>query len=338
MLIHQPFPWLDPVFDRLLAMRDALPHAILLHGPRGIGKSALAEAFGAALLCERPGERGHACGACEACGWLSQDSHPDVRRLSIGEDDPETGEKASREIRIPQVRALAGFLGVGPHRGGRKLVIVEPADALNTPAANALLKTLEEPPGDTVFLLVTGRADGLPATIRSRCVAVGVPMPDPAAASAWLCAEPGVSPSEAPTLLAAAGGAPLRARELADPAKAQVHGTVLEAFSGIPGHSAMRAADAIAAIAPRDWLPVLQAWVSDLGRVLGGAPPRRYPGEAARLGMVARSTTLERVSAFEAWLRRQRPATEHPVNPRLFCEDIVLRYSALFGQGQTAGR
>ncbi|MEN9316563.1 MAG: polymerase subunit delta, partial [Pseudomonadota bacterium] len=183
-----------------------------------------------------------------------------------------------------------------------------------------------------------GRADGLPATIRSRCVAVAVPMPDPEAAAAWLCAEPGISPPDAPRLLAAAGGAPLHARELADPAKAQVHKAVLEAFAGIPGHSAMRAADAIAAIAPRDWLPILQAWVSDLGRVLGGGAPRRYPGEAARLGTVARSTSLERLSGFEAWLRRQLPATGHPVNPRLFCEDIALRYSALFGQGRTAAR
>lgn len=319
-------------------MRSALPHALLIHGPRGIGKSSLAEAFSAALLCERPSEAGNACGHCEACGWLAQGNHPDFRRLSPGEDDPETGEKASRDIRIAQVRALSGFLSVGAHRGGRKLVIVDPADALNTPAANALLKTLEEPPGDTVFLLVTGRADGLPATIRSRCVAVSAPMPDAAAASAWLCAEPCVAAADAGILLAASGGAPLRARDLADPAKAQVHRSVIEAFSGLPGHSAMHAVDAIAAVAPRDWLPILQAWVSDLGRVLAGASPRRYPREAARLGAVARSTNLERVAEFDRWLLRQRPATEHPVNPRLFCEDVALRYVAMFVRGQSAGR
>ena len=352
-------------------MREALPHALLLHGPPGIGKSALSEVFAAALLCEQPDADGRACGGCAACGWFAQGNHPDVRVLAPGGDDEEGKEKASREIKIAQVRALAGFLSVGAHRGGRKVVIVDPADALNVPAANALLKTLEEPPGDTVFLLVTGRADALPATIRSRCVALGLPMPTIEVARTWLVERlAGSDPEDAPVpaadadtgmrkpargaiaarpaarpraedvdaWLAASAGSPLRALALAEPARAASHGLAVETLTRIPGQSALSGAEALAAIAPRDWLPILQAWLSDLGRVLAGARPRRYPAQHERLSALARSTTLAQVTAFEGWLRQQLPATEHPLNPRLFCEDTLLRYEAIFGQGAGTNR
>ena len=317
-------------------MRGALPHALLLHGPAGTGKPALAEAFASALLCERPAGSGAACGGCEACAWMAQDNHPDVRRLAPGADEEgEAKEKASREIRIGQVRALSGFLSVGAHRGGRKVVVVDPADALNTPAANALLKTLEEPPGDTVFLLVTDRADGLPATIRSRCVAVSVGMPPLATARDWLMRQSEVAAATGPERdvegwLAAAGGAPLRALELAEPAASAALRQVVDAIAALPEGSPLAAAESLAGIPPRDWLPVFQGWLADLGRVLADAQPRRHPGRAARLAAVAASTSPQALGGFDAWLQSQRPLTGHPLNARLFCEDVMLRYAAAF--------
>jgi DNA polymerase-3 subunit delta' len=276
---------------------------------------------------------------CIACGWFAQSNHPDFRLL-VPEADEEGGEgragraegkaKASRAIRIQQVRALSEFLAVGGHRGGRKVVLLSPADALNTPAANALLKTLEEPPGDTVFLLVTSHGDALPATIRSRCVAVGVPMPAPDVALAWLAAQEGIGPGSAPALLAAAGGAPLRALALAEPLEAAAHRTVLQALAELPDTTVIQAADTVAAHPARMWLPLLLAWVSDLGRVLAGAQPRRFPDRADRLARLARSTSLERVANYAAWLQHQQGVAEHPLNPRLLCEDTLLRYGALF--------
>lgn len=333
------YPWLDPVLASLLARRRALPHALLIHGVPGIGKSALATAFANALLCEQPTPTGAACGTCPACGWFAQSNHPDLRLLAPGvEEDAAGKEKASRDIRIGQIRALAGFLGVGAHRGGRKVVVIDPADAMNVPAANALLKTLEEPLGDTVFLLVSSRADALPATIRSRCVAVAVPMPTADVALAWLVEDLRLAdaPTSAETVrgwLAAVGGAPLRARAFAEPAEAAAHRLVLKSVASIPENTAIQTADAIASLPARAWLPMLQAWIGDLGRVAAGAQPRRFPAQTARLRQLASATTLARVGGFDAWLGRQLPATEHPLNARLFCEDVLMRYTALFNEG-----
>lgn len=344
-MIHD---WNTPILKRLLGMRDALPHALLLHGPEGVGKAALARRFAAALLCEAPLPDGDACGRCPACGWFAQSNHPDFRLLAPeADEEPAEGSKAtgkgeggktkaSRDIRIQQVRALGEFLSVGAHRAGRKLVLVCPADALNTPAANALLKTLEEPPGDTVFLLVTGHADALPATIRSRCVAVEVPLPAPQAALAWLGSLPGIDPAAASGALAAAGGAPLLAAALAEPAQAAAHRSVVLALAGLPENSPLQAAEALAAVAARNWLPVLQGWVADLGRVLAGTQPRRFPDQAERFARLARQTGLQRVTGFAGWLQRQQAVVEHPLNPRLLAEDTLLRYCALFAPGAKA--
>jgi len=319
------------VLDRLLEARGSLPHALLLAGPSGIGKGILSMHLASALLCEHPAPTGHACGGCAACGWFRQGSHPDFRRLAPGGDDDESRDKPSLEIRIPQVRALSEFLSVGGHRGGRKVVVLDPADALNTPAANALLKTLEEPAGQTHFLLVSGRPDTLPATIRSRCVTVKIGLPPAAMAQAWLVAHAGASTGQAGAWLAAAGGAPLRAASLAEPSQAAAYRLIVQTVQQIPDNSSIQAAEALAAVPARAWLPLLQAWVTDLGRVAAGCAARRFPDQQDRLRELAGATALPRIVRYADWLVRQAAAVDHPLNPRLFCEDALLRYRTLFG-------
>ena len=322
--------WLQPILERILAGRRTLAHALLIGGPPGVGKSLLAVRLANALLCEAPTAAGDACGRCAACGWFAQGNHPDFRRLSPGGEDEESREKASLEIKIGQVRALADFLSVGGHRGGCKLVLVDPAEALNVPAANALLKTLEEPSGETLFLLVSARPDALPATIRSRCVAIPVALPSAADSRAWLAAQTAASAQEILALLAAAGGAPLRAAALAEPTQAAAYRLMLKTVLQIPDNSSIQAAEALAAVPARAWLPLLQAWVTDLGRVAAGSVPQHFPEQHDRLRQLARSTALPRVVRFADWLIRQAAAVDHPLNPRLFCEDTLLRYRALF--------
>src|SRR5690606_4245154 len=173
-----------PYFDgqaalvgRLLGEGESLAHALLLAGSPGAGKRRTAEALAQGLLCETPRtgrEGGLACGACSGCRWFEAGNHPDFRLVSLLEKDG----KLAWEISIDQVRQLEDFAGLSAFRDGARVVLVDPAETLSVPAANALLKLLEEPGGRTWFLLVTHRPDSLPATVRSRCRRVAVPAPD----------------------------------------------------------------------------------------------------------------------------------------------------------------
>lgn len=346
------YKWLVPAWQQLLAQRTTLHHALLIHGPAGIGKSAFADELARSLLCESPLPDGAACGRCSACGWFAQGNHPDLRRLApasveeggdsdagagAGEEPAgkaggpsgsksggRSGSKPSRDIRIDQVRALERFTEVGGHRGATRIVLIDPADAMNAAAANALLKTLEEPGGGTRFVLVTDRPDALPATIRSRCRTLALPLPPADEAAAWLAADVGVDLAQARAWLAAAGGAPLRARRFADPAQAAIHRLVVETVAGLPETGVVQAADALADVPPAIWVATLQAWVVDLQRVCVGAPPRYFPDRAERLGALARRAGLAALDRLAARLDRSARAVDHPLNPRLMVEDALL--------------
>ena len=167
------YPWQADDWSRLQQLRSHWPHALLLHGQAGIGKLRFAQHLAQGLLCEAQQPNGEPCGHCAACGWFSQGNHPDYRIVvpdalaaergpASADDSADKADKAdgdegrktrapSKEIRIEQVRALLDFSGVGSHRGGMRVVVLYPAEALNVAAANALLKTLEEPPAGVVF-------------------------------------------------------------------------------------------------------------------------------------------------------------------------------------------
>ena len=330
--------WLQATHHRLLTSRDALPHAMLLLGPHGVGKSLLAHRFAAALLCESPLPDGDACGQCLACGWYEQGNHPDFRLLRPGTDELEPKEGASQEIKIAQVRALADFLAVGAHRAGRKIVLIDPADALNIPAANALLKTLEEPSGLTIFLLVASRADSLPATIRSRCVVNTIALPSRQEALAWLQSRLQGDPADLHDWLAAAGGSPLQAAAMAEADQAAAYRMIVQTLSDLPENSPLSAAAALSAVPARTWIPMMQAWISDLARISVGGTACRFPKQSARLESLSRNTTLDRIVGYAQWLLGQARSADHPLNPRLFCEDTLLRYRSIFLAAQGRSR
>lgn len=221
-------PWTELILDAVRARLERLPHALLIHGPRGVGKLALAERIAKLLLCEHADVGKRPCGSCGACRWYEAGNHPDLRRLEpeilakepppeLEEEPREKTKKPSVVIKIEQVRELADFLYVGSHRGRLRVALVHPAEDMNENAANALLKGLEEPPAGAIFLLVSHRQARLLPTIRSRCVALPVPVPAREAALAWL---EGQGIKDADRWLAYAGGAPLRAIEYAADAPA----------------------------------------------------------------------------------------------------------------------
>jgi DNA polymerase-3 subunit delta' len=210
-----------------------MPHALLLAGPAGLGKGLFARRLARALLCDAPTATGEACGQCRSCRLFQAGTHPDYSVVQseedkkLGESDPlvgDTGEtsgkkKRSKVIKIEQIRDLCAFLNYTAQYGGYKIALLEPADRLNLNAANSLLKTLEEPPGNSLLILVTAQPTRLPATVRSRCQRIGFDRPATDVAVAWLAAQVaqlkgGEMQPEA--LLNSVGGAPLTALAAAD--------------------------------------------------------------------------------------------------------------------------
>lgn len=188
-----------------------LPHAILIDGPPSIGKREVADALIGAALCDAPVGEG-ACGNCRACKLLAAGNHPD--RVEVGLGLTREG-KQRREIVVDQIRSLSARLAKTSQFGGLQMALVAPADALNTSAANALLKTLEEPSPASVLILVAGASWRLPATIRSRCRHYPLLPPDRETALAWL-AERGATGDAASTALDVSGGVPAAALALLD--------------------------------------------------------------------------------------------------------------------------
>lgn len=196
-------PWHAEHWQRLQSRvaREALPHALLLCGPAGLGKRAFLQRFVRGLLCERA-EAGDACGQCRACLLLAAGTHPDLVGLSFGLR--KDGVQRS-EIVVDQIRELSARLAMASQFGGWQVAVIDPADAMNTAAANALLKTLEEPSQRTLLLLVADAPWRLPQTIRSRCQRIEFQLPTRADALAWLAAQAVAEPAVA---LDAAGGNP----------------------------------------------------------------------------------------------------------------------------------
>lgn len=341
------YPWHYPHWESLLAAADQLPHALLLCGPEGGGKRAFAESLAQRLLCEDVGSDGQGCGSCPSCRWFESGNHPDLRRVvpeseaeeaSAEEDEgAEAGagrkKKASRQILIDQVRALVDFVMVGTHRNGMRVILIDPAEAMNMHTANALLKLLEEPTMSTVFLLVSHAPRRLLPTIRSRCRTLALGKPDTAAALAWLkMREAGADASA----LALAGGMPLAALALVEAGsyRRQFEATVGGLDSGDPLQAAAQWEGWLRqkeGEAPR--LPLLvawlQKWVFDLALWKLAGRTRFFPDAAKTIERLAGRAPMSELVACYNELSRMRRIAEHPLNPRLFLEDMAIRYARM---------
>lgn len=201
---RERYPWHVEPWASLTRDLTRLPHALLLHGQNGLGKRAFAWRLAQFLLCAGRGTQNEPCNTCASCARFAAGTHPDLLSILPLEE--------STVIAVDQIRAVRDFVVLKPHTSTRKLVIIEPAEAMNLNAANALLKVLEEPPPSSALLLITPQPRRLPATIRSRCAAVAFRPPETKLALDWLAQQGAAAPQ---TLLASAAGAPLRALAIA---------------------------------------------------------------------------------------------------------------------------
>lgn len=331
-----PGPW-----AALQGRRERLPHALLLVGQKGLGKFDLAHRFAAALLCEAPQTDGTHCSKCLACNWFSQGNHPDFRLLQPEALSAEAGEsedgkkKASQQITIDQIRALDEFFNVGTHRGGLRIVLVNPTEAMNRSTANALLKTLEEPSPGTLFLLVSSEPMRLLPTIRSRCQAVPVPVPATALASRVLAAAGLAEPER---WLALAGGSPALALDLANGGQGGwLEPLIRSLAAGGKGDPLAMAADLDKAIREakgklllKHVVEALQKWVVDLTLAANGLAARYFlPHQATISGLADMIPPVRLLHSYRALITRRQDA-EQPLNARLFLEGLFLDYRALF--------
>jgi DNA polymerase III subunit delta' len=310
-------PWNEPILASLAARAATgkLPHALLIHGVQGVGKLALAERVAQLLLCET--ESGaKPCGRCDGCRWYLGGNHPDFLRLEpeslakpieAEEGDPAPAKKTTKpstEIKIEQVRAVAGFLNMRSSRGRLRVALVHPAEDMNISAANALLKGLEEPPAGAMFLLVSHRPSQLPPTIRSRCVAVPVPVPSQTVALSWLSGQ-GIKGAE--RWLAYAGGAPVRALHYAAQADA------LEALLKNPHLVDDREG-------AEELAEVLQKIALDRAFTAFGLPPK-YQAVAGKAAPISAKAWL----AYARQMGKDRLLASHPLSPKLYSADLLAR-------------
>lgn len=314
------------------------PHAILLAGTGGIGKSRFAAAMAQRLLCETAREPAEpACGSCEACRLFSSGNHPDIRHVIPEADVEAEGEgaeggdkkKASSQILIGQIRALEDFVYIGGHRGSRRVIVVEPAEAMNLAAENSLLKMLEEPPAGVCFILVSDRWRKLLPTIRSRCRTLALGRPGVAQAKDWLAAE---GASKALPLLPLTGGAPIRAIEEFERGR-------MAAFEDVTASLLDAKADFLSLAARweshvkkdgglrmEELVATIQKCLFDLASFRLAGRLRFLAGREVQAEAVARSADAGAMIGYYQELIRVRALASHPLNPRLFLDDIAARY------------
>ncbi len=324
------FEWHKQAWKAWTQLRERLPQALLIQSGEGIGEFEFAQACAQSLLCEEPRPDRQACGSCRACSWFSHGNHPDFRLIvpesmapESREEGAEPAKKKSEQIRIEQARELADFLAVGTHRGGLRVILIYPAEAMNANTQNALLKSLEEPPPDTIFLLVTTQAERLLATVRSRCLRLTLPLPEPARVLRWL-REQGVERPEA--ALAAAGGAPLAALKAVE-----MEADRLGFIEGLqnPRFDPISLAESVGRVPLWDLVGWLQRWSYDLLLACVVGRIRYNPDHEAVITATARRCDAAEVAGYLRRLAAARALARHPLNAKLFAEDLLLGYQRL---------
>ncbi|SNS85054.1 DNA polymerase III subunit delta' [Pseudomonas segetis] len=326
----EAYPWQDSLWQQL-AGRTQHAHAYLLHGAPGIGKRALAERLRARLLCQQP-QGLDACGECKSCHLLAAGTHPDSAVL-----EPEEFDKP---IKVDQVRSLVNFLVQTAQLAGRKVVVVEPAESMNLNAANALLKSLEEPSGDTVILMISHQPSRLLPTVKSRCVQQACPLPSETMSLQWLAsALPDSSAEERAELLCLAAGSPLVAVRMQEQGVREQRAQVVDGVKKL-----LKQQIAVSPLA-ESWnsvsLQLLFDWFYDWSQLmlryqltqdehgLGQADMRKV------VQYMAGKASQAKVIKMQDWilLQRQKVIAKANLNRVLLLEALLVQWASLPGPG-----
>ncbi|SFM68249.1 DNA polymerase III subunit delta' [Marinobacter pelagius] len=340
--IAQDMPWLQRAWQQIQARlaEDRLPHALIINGERGVGKRVWAEAVAGLLLCDRPvkneADLPVACGHCKQCELVAAGSHPDVRIYA-----PEK----SRMVKVDQIRALSSFAVGSPQVAHHKVAIIDRADQLNINAANALLKTLEEPLPDVTLLLLQESGRPVLPTIRSRCQTLSIPVPARDQAERWLVAKvTELDEDQRPAAevlakaLMLAGNAPRLALEYVNGEFLKLRDEAFESFRQfMKGQMPVaEAAKAFKAMGLEDALFLFEGWAADLARMAAGG--QANDAEAAdMLGFLAKRNPAWRAHELLDMIRESRAAGVYNANPELEASRLLLAWQALMPRRRKAG-
>ncbi|MCE7528744.1 DNA polymerase III subunit delta' [Polynucleobacter sp. IMCC 29146] len=376
MSLNQPIaPWLQGLWGELPFA--AFPHAVLIYGQAGIGKYDFAIHLAQALLCECAEPNiSKPCQQCEACRWFATGNHPDfmalvpeiqhkylpqaaleggqadapVRTTKARDDEADaeaTDKKEKRFIAIAEARSVISSLGLGSHRGGNRVILVSPLEQLKPDAANTLLKSLEEPPPQTIFILVAARLDRVLPTIRSRCRLLQAPKPERAIGLSWLQNKlateklNAISTAEIEALYDEFGDAPFAVYEtlLARSSEDEKDELLLGALA------TKSLLQGLANGIQIDWLSIaekihkapvpillitLQRWCADLQGLSQANVVRYYPKHTEVLRVLAKQVRLVKLMRWWKMLLQARRHENHPLATRIQMEALLLQYQNIF--------
>ena len=322
------YPWFK---DAWIAIHknEKLPHALIFKGKDGIGKYDFANIFAKSYLCQSPISNHFPCEACSSCEWFP-DSHPDFKHIAPIESDDDTSSKRKtirkKSIVIDQIRELSEYLELSAHQEkSRRIILIEPADSLNQSASNALLKILEEPPENTLFILITSQAQKLIATIRSRCQLLDLRGPSFDEAKLFLDRQEIVHEE---SLLSFTGGSPFNAiKELENQSERSVITQLLS-----QGHKVdITKINYSILTQGLDWtVNMIQKWAFDLLLSFHTQQSYYFKAEEARIDSQAKQLNLDALLLFVNELNELKKIASHPVNQELQLQNIFIKYKQIF--------
>lgn len=307
-MIHKLYPWQQPLWQSVQQARDHdhLSHALLFTGSDGCGNGAFIQTLAQGLLCLNP-QQGFPCGQCRSCQVFGSRAHPDFASITLLDD--------KQSILIEQIRELNYFMGLSRSYSPRRVVVISPAERMNTNAANSLLKSLEEPAANTHILLLTSHPATLLPTIRSRCQSMRLPVPPYAEALAWLQQQH--PQHDANMLLKAARGRPLEALALdTTDTLATRHQWLQHLKLVAQGQGSITE---ISAQWEKHDKTTLLDWQLDW--VLALARPS---GLDASLDILYQLIDSKRLWSIHEQLLELKKLATHPLNPRLMVESMLM--------------
>lgn len=339
------YPWQQEIWQKMMQGRQYWKHAVILKGKKGIGKYTFARCLAQSLLCHSPTTNRVACGHCISCGWFEQNGHPnfysvmpdalpadsnDERKHTTSKETSTAAAKTkktlSQQIAVDQIRRLNDFVYQTGHQDGYKVILIYPAETMTHAAANALLKKLEEPPADVFFILVTHQVQHLLPTIRSRCQQIAMPVPSVETSVAWL-KQHGIDTPE--LILPLNDFSPLSAWSFVQEQLAVPHQHFIEQMTDQQKFDPFTLAQSLHAISLSTATNWLQKWCYDLVSHRTTGKVRYYVQSQSIIHTVSQPMDLIACITFARALNDKQKLSAHPLNARLFLEEMFIRYRTM---------